>query len=86
MKKKMSFHQNNAPCHRLTKIMAKLHELCFELLPHRPYSPALAPSDYLFANFSEKICSPEKKHGCNEELNAKNAKRFENEMERVYDS
>ena len=26
--------------------MAKLHELRYELLPHPPYSPDLAPSDF----------------------------------------
>ena len=38
----------------------KLHELHFELLPHPPYSPDLAPSDYwLFADLKTK-CSPER--------------------------
>ncbi|GJQ76651.1 hypothetical protein Trydic_g15510 [Trypoxylus dichotomus] len=57
-KKKILFHQDNAPCHKSIKTMAKLHELNFELLPHPPYSPDLAPSDYwLFADL--KKCSPE---------------------------
>ena len=36
MKKKVLFHQENAPCHKLIATMAKLHELHFELLldPH----------------------------------------------------
>ena len=38
-KKKVFFHQDNAPCH---KMIAKLDEL----LLHQPYSPDLAPSDY----------------------------------------
>ena len=42
-KKKVLFHQANAPCHKLITTMAKLHELHFELLPHLPYSPDLAP-------------------------------------------
>ena len=46
MKKKVLFHEDNAPCHKLITMVAKLHELCFELLPHPPYSPDLAPSDY----------------------------------------
>ena len=35
-KKKVLFHQDNAPCHKLIAMMAKLHELHFELLldPH----------------------------------------------------
>ena len=45
-KKKVLFHQNNAPCHKSMKTMVKLNELSFELLPHLPYSPDLAPSDY----------------------------------------
>ena len=42
----MLFHQDNAPCHKSLATMAKLNELSFELLPHPPYSPDLAPSDY----------------------------------------
>ncbi|KAM8718912.1 hypothetical protein ACLKA7_011591 [Drosophila subpalustris] len=40
-KKKVLFHQDNAPCHKSMKTMAKLNELGFELLPHPPYSPDL---------------------------------------------
>ena len=47
-KKKIIFHQDNAPCHKSLKTMAKLSELGYELLPHPPYSPDLAPSDYWF--------------------------------------
>ena len=43
---KVLFHQDNAPCHKSIAMMAKLHELHFELLLHLPYSPDLAPSDY----------------------------------------
>ena len=36
--------------------MAKLHEFHFELLPHRPYSPDLTPSDYfLFADLKRML-------------------------------
>ena len=50
-KKKVLFHQDNAPCHKSITTMAKLHELYFELLPHPPYSPDLTPSNYwLFAD------------------------------------
>lgn len=44
-KKKILFHQDNAPANRSIATMAKLSELHFELLPHPPYSPDLAPSD-----------------------------------------
>ena len=66
-KKKVLFYQNNAPCHKSIAKIAKLHELHFELLPHPPYSPDLAPSDYyLFVDIKRmlqgnlilpKICS-----------------------------
>jgi [histone H3]-lysine36 N-dimethyltransferase SETMAR len=50
-KKEVLFHQDNALCHKSIKTMAKLHELGYELLPHPPYSPDLAPSDFfLFAD------------------------------------
>jgi [histone H3]-lysine36 N-dimethyltransferase SETMAR len=41
--KKVLFHQDNAPCHKSIKTIAKLYELAYELLPHPPYSPYLAP-------------------------------------------
>lgn len=48
-KKKIIFHQDNAPCHKSILTMAKISELKYELLEHPPYSPDLAPSDfYLF--------------------------------------
>ena len=52
--KKVLFHQDNAPCHKSLATMPKLNELSFELLPHPPYSPDLAPSDYyLFADLKK---------------------------------
>jgi histone-lysine N-methyltransferase SETMAR len=66
-KKKMIFHQDNAPCHKSSATMAKLHELAFELLPHPPYSPDLAPSDYyLFADLKKMLAG--KRFGSNEEV------------------
>ena len=44
--KKCSFTNNNALRNKSIATMAKLHELHFELLPHSPYSPDLASSDY----------------------------------------
>lgn len=53
-KKKVLFHQDNAPVHTSGIAMAKIEELKFELLPHAPYSPDLAPSDYfLFPNLKK---------------------------------
>ena len=47
--------------------MAKLNELSFELLPHPPYSPDLAPSDYyLFADLNKMLQG--KRFYCNEEV------------------
>ena len=45
-KKKVHFHQDNTLCHKSITTMAKLHELHFELLPHPPYFPDMAPSNY----------------------------------------
>ena len=45
-KKKILFHQDNAPSHTLSTAMAKIYELRFELLDLPPYSPDLAPSDF----------------------------------------
>ncbi|KAF7268713.1 hypothetical protein GWI33_018193 [Rhynchophorus ferrugineus] len=39
-------HQVNAPYHKLVKMMAKIHEFGFDLLPHPPYSPDLATSNH----------------------------------------
>lgn len=53
-KKKVLFHQDNAPAHTSLLVMAKIHELGFELLPHPPYSPDLAPCDFhLFPNLKK---------------------------------
>ena len=53
-KKKVLFLQDNAPVHTSTIAMAKFHELRYELLPHPPYSPDLAPSDFfLFPNLKK---------------------------------
>ena len=53
-KKKVLFHQDNALCHKSIASTAKLHELHFELLPHPPYSPDLAPSNYWLFCRSQK--------------------------------
>ena len=67
MKKKVLFHQDNAPYHKSITTMAKLHELHFELLPPTLYSPDLALKDYwLFTDFKKML--QEKKFGSNEEV------------------
>lgn len=45
-KKKIIFHQDNAPAHKSVLAMGKLRDLKYELLEHPPYSPDLAPSDF----------------------------------------
>ena len=58
-KKKVLFHQDNAPSYKLIATMAKLYESHFELLLHPPYSLDLGPSNYwLFADLKE--CSRER--------------------------
>ena len=44
----MLFHHDNAPAHTSVAATAKLVELGYELLPHPPYSPDLAPWDFSF--------------------------------------
>jgi histone-lysine N-methyltransferase SETMAR len=45
-RKKIIFHQGNAPAHKSVLTMGKLRDLHYELLEHPPYSPDLAPSDF----------------------------------------
>lgn len=53
-KKKVLFHHDNAPAHSSAIATAKLVELRYELLPHPPYSPDLAPCDFfLFPNMKK---------------------------------
>jgi histone-lysine N-methyltransferase SETMAR len=66
-KKKILFHQDNARVHTCMVAMSKLNELKFELLPHPPYSPDLAPSDFfLFPNLKKFLGG--KKYGSNAEV------------------
>ena len=55
-KKKMLFHHDNAPAHASAVVTAKLVELGYELPPHPPYSPDLAPCDFfLFPNLKKSL-------------------------------
>jgi histone-lysine N-methyltransferase SETMAR len=40
------FHHDNAPAHTSNRIQDSLRRHCFEILPHPPYSPDLAPCDF----------------------------------------
>ena len=66
-KKKVLFHEHNAPYHKSIATMAKLHELHFELLMHPPCSLDLAPSDnWTFADLKKNLQG--KRFGSNEEM------------------
>ena len=48
--KDVIFHQDNARSHTSLVTRKKLLELGWEVMPHPPYSPDLAPSDYYLLN------------------------------------
>lgn len=84
-KKKVLFHQDNAPCHRSMKTMAKLNELGFELLTHPPYSPDLAPSDFfLFSDLKRMLAG--KKFKSNDEVIAETEAYFDEKEKSYYKS
>lgn len=50
------FHHDNAPAHSSRAVRALLREFRWETLPHPPYSPDLAPSDFfLFPKLKESL-------------------------------
>ncbi|CAK1593061.1 unnamed protein product [Parnassius mnemosyne] len=56
LRRKVLFHQDNARVHTSVQSMAEIHNCGFELLPHPPYSPDLAPSDFfLFPNLKKHL-------------------------------
>jgi histone-lysine N-methyltransferase SETMAR len=58
-KKKIAFHQDNAPTHKSVLEMGKSRDLHYELLEHTPYSPGLAPSDFfLFSKLKLILAGP----------------------------
>ena len=82
-KKKVLFHQDNAPCHKSIATMAKSHELHFELLPHPLYSLDLAPRDYyLFADLKRML--QVKRFGSNEEVISETEAYFEAKNKSFY--
>ncbi|GFV66395.1 mariner Mos1 transposase [Trichonephila clavipes] len=55
-KKKMLFHQDDAPTQKSVIAMTKINELKLELLPHAPYSPDLVPRYYfIFPNLKKRL-------------------------------
>jgi histone-lysine N-methyltransferase SETMAR len=54
--RKIFFHHDNARPHVANVVKSKIASLGWELLPHPPYSPDLAPSDYhLFRSLTNDI-------------------------------
>ena len=50
--------QDNSPAHTSQVDMASVTKCSFEVLPHLPYSPDLAPSDFhLFSNLKTNLRS-----------------------------
>ena len=45
-RKKINFHQDNAPAHKNVLAMGKLRDPHYEFLEHPAYSPDLASSDF----------------------------------------
>lgn len=75
-KKKILFHQDNAPSHTAVLTKEKFKQLGWELLRHPPYSPDLAPSDYyLFSKL--KLWLQGKKFYSNEEVETETEAYFE---------
>ena len=57
--------QHNATAHKSHVAMTAATECGFEILPHPPYSPDMAPSDfYLFPKLKSNL--PGTQYGCNE--------------------
>lgn len=80
---KIIFHQDNAPCHTSAKTMAKLHQLGYKVLPHPPYSPDIAPSDYyLFSDLKNSLAN--QRYSNNEEVMAAVNDHFEGKEEMFY--
>ena len=83
-KKKVLFHQDNAPCHKSIAIIAKLYEMHFEFLLHSPYSPVLTSSDYyLFLDLKRML--QRKRFGSNKELIAETEAYFEAKDKSFYE-
>lgn len=67
-KKKVLFHQDNAPAHK--SMVVKFDELGYELHPNPPYSPHLGPCNFTSSQIG-KNGSPEKDVNQMKKLNGK---------------
>ena len=57
--KDVLFHQDNAPVHKSVIAIAAIHDCGFKLIEHPPYSPDLAPSDFIyFQNSKQQFPAP----------------------------
>ena len=72
----MLFHHENAPAYTSAIATAKLFDLRYEILPHPPYSPGLAPSEY-FTFHNMKTWLGGKRFSSNEEIIAVRNEYFE---------
>ena len=72
----MLFNHDNAPADTSAIAADKLFDLRYEILPHPPYSPDLAPSDY-FLSPNMKTWLGGKIFSSNEEIIAATNKYFE---------
>ena len=82
-KKKIIFHQDNAPAHAAQKTIAKITDLKYELLQHPTYSPDLAPSDFWLFSHLKKFMRG-KHFSSNEEAIAAVDEYFEDLPEKHY--
>ncbi|UYV71885.1 SETMAR [Cordylochernes scorpioides] len=57
---KLILQHDNAPAHNATVVKNTIKDLCWELLPHPPYSPDLVPLDYhLFTSLGHALKNQE---------------------------
>lgn len=79
------FLHDNARPHTARLTREKLLDLGWELLPHPPYSPDLAPSDFhLFLSLSNALQNESKTFADNEDLSAWLANFFASKPEKFY--
>ncbi|UYV71407.1 hypothetical protein LAZ67_8003034 [Cordylochernes scorpioides] len=57
LSRKIVYHQDNAPSHRSLQAMTAIYDSGFEFLPHAPYSPDLALSDFHLFPYLKKSLS-----------------------------
>lgn len=60
MKKKLLFHQDKAPNQKSVKLLTKIHELKFEVVPQAPCSSDLTLSDLSPFSYLEKFFAGKK--------------------------